>query len=51
MTGGVIDDEEVGFREGRGCVDQIFTLNQIGKKAREKKRTVCGVYRIGEGIQ
>ena len=28
------------FREGRGCVDQIFTLKQIGQKAREKKRSV-----------
>ena len=34
---GLIDDEEGGFREGRGCVDQIFTLNQIGEKE-------CGVY-------
>ena len=25
---------------GRGCVDQIFTLMQIGEKAREKKRRV-----------
>ena len=25
-----------GFREGRGCVDQIFTLKQIGEKTREK---------------
>ena len=29
-----------GFRAGRGCVDQIFTLKQIGEKAREKKRRV-----------
>ena len=37
----MIDDEQWGFRAGRGCVDQIFTLKQIGKKAREKK---CRVY-------
>ena len=30
-----------GFRFGRGCVDQIFTLKQIGEKAWEKK---CRVY-------
>ena len=30
---------KVGFRAGRG-VDQIFTLKQIGEKAREKKRRV-----------
>ena len=38
VTGGLIDDEQRGFRAGRGCVDQIFTLMQIGEKAREKKR-------------
>ena len=26
MIGGLIDDEQVGFRAERGCVDQIFTL-------------------------
>ena len=26
VTEGLIDDEQGGFREGRGCVDQIFTL-------------------------
>ena len=41
MTESLIDDEEVGFRAGRGCVDQIFTLKKIGEKAQEKK---CKVY-------
>ena len=27
VTEGLIDDEQGGFRAGRGCVDQIFTLN------------------------
>ena len=40
MTGGLIDDEQGGFRAGRGCVAQIFTLKQIGEKAREKKRSL-----------
>ena len=26
VTGGLIDDEQGGFRSGKGCVDQIFTL-------------------------
>ena len=51
VTGGVSDDEKGGFRAGRGCVYQIFTLKKIGKKAREKKRSVCGFYRSGEGVQ
>ena len=46
MTGGLIDDEQGGFRAGRRCVDQIFTLKQIGEKTREKKCSVCGFYRF-----
>ena len=40
MTGGLIDDQQRGFRAGSGCVDQIFTLKQIDEKAIEKKRRV-----------
>ena len=40
MIGGLNDDEQRGFRVGRGCVDQIFTLNQIGDKAKEKNHSV-----------
>ena len=36
-TGGLIDGEQGGFRAGMGCVDQIFTLKQIGEKTLEKK--------------
>ena len=36
VTGGLTDDEEVGFRAERGFVDQIFTLKQISEKARKK---------------
>ena len=32
-TGGLIDDEQGGFRAGIGYVDQLFTLIQIYKKA------------------
>ena len=32
MTGDMIDDEPGGCIAGRGCVDQIFTLKQIGEK-------------------
>ena len=52
MTRGLIDDEQEGFRAGRARGDQIFTLKQIGEKAREKKmQSVCGFYRFGEGVQ
>ena len=40
MSGGLIDDEQGCFRSRRGFADQIFTLKQIGEKAREKKRRV-----------
>ena len=30
----------MGKGAGRGCVDQIFKLKQIGEKAREKKSRV-----------
>ena len=40
VTGGLIECEQGGFRAGRGCVDQIFALKQIGEKSREKKRRV-----------
>ena len=37
VTGGLIDDEQGGFRVGRECVNQIFTLKQIGEKALGQK--------------
>ena len=40
MTGGLTDNGQEHFRAGSGCADQIFTLKQIGEKAREKKRRV-----------
>ena len=40
VTGSLTDDEQVVFRTGRGCVDHIFTLKQIGGKTREKKSKV-----------
>ena len=32
MNGDLIDDEQGGFRSGRGYVDQIFTLIQIDER-------------------
>ena len=31
VTEGLIDDEQGVFRAGRGCVEQIFLLKQIGE--------------------
>ena len=41
VTEGLIGDEQGGFRTGSGCVYQIFSLKQIGEKAREKKNVEC----------
>ena len=30
VTGSLIDDEQEGFREGRGCIDPFFILKRIG---------------------
>ena len=37
VSEGLIDDVQGGFRAGRECVYQIFTLKQIGEKAQKKK--------------
>ena len=36
VTRSLIDDEQGGFREGRVCIDQIFTLKQVVEKAQEE---------------
>ena len=34
VTEGLSEDEQEGFKTGRGCVDQIFTLkNRVNKEA------------------
>ena len=50
VTEGLIDDEREDFRAGKGSVDQIFNLKQIGQKAREKKCSACWFNGFGEGI-
>ena len=49
VTGYLTDDEHGGFREWRGCVDQIFTLKQICEEAREKcsKKVASGRRVVG----
>ena len=50
VTESLIDDELEVFRPGRRCVDQIFTLRQIGEKAQERKKGVRGFCELGNGI-
>ena len=42
MTGGLIEDEQGGFSEGRGFVDQFFILNQIVEKHERKSVVYVG---------
>ena len=44
VTDGLIDDGQGSFRAARGCVDQIFTLKQIGEKSREKNADCTWVF-------
>ena len=50
VTGSLIGDEQRDFRAEWGCVDQVFTLKQIGENVRDKKHSVCGFHGFGEGI-
>ena len=51
MTEGLTDDEQRSFRSGRGFIDQIFTVKEIGDKACEKTRMVSiEFYGSGESI-
>ena len=38
LTEEIISEEQGGFRKGRGCVDQVFTLRTLIEKHREKKK-------------
>ena len=35
---GLLVEEQGGFRKGRGCMDQIWTLNEIVQSRREKRK-------------
>ena len=35
-----IGENQGGFREGRGCVDQVFTVRMIAEKFKEKKKNL-----------
>ena len=45
-TQNLIKAENEGFRSGKSCVDHIFTLKQMGEKA----KVVCWFYRSGEDL-
>ena len=40
LTNDVMEEEHNGFREGRGCADQIFTIRCLSEKYLEKHKDV-----------
>ena len=40
LTNGKVGEEQAGFREGRGCTDQIFVVRQINEKYLAKEKRV-----------
>ena len=43
LANGAMEEEQSGFREGRGCADQIFTVRCLSEKYLEKHNDVQGV--------
>ena len=40
LTGEKVIDEQVGFRVGEGCMDQVFVVRQVVEKTTEKDNKV-----------
>ncbi len=44
ITDKSVGDEQVGFRRGRGCVDQIFAMNMLVEQYLEKDRKLFAAF-------
>ena len=44
MTDGQVMEEQAGFRNGRGCEEQIFVMRQLAEKMTEKDRKMYPVF-------
>ncbi len=44
ITRGKIGEEQGGFIEGRGCVDQIFTVKLLAEKYIEKRKKLYAAF-------
>ena len=46
-----IGEEQWVFRQGRGCMDQVFAIRQVcERKIAHGERCILGVYGFGKGI-
>ena len=43
-TEGMVGEEQGGFKRGRGCVDQVFVVRQVGEKHLAKGKDVFSAY-------
>ena len=43
ITEGIVLEEQGAFRKGRSCVDQLFTVRQLGEKIIEKNKRMLMV--------
>ena len=44
ITEGLIGEEQCGFRMGRGCVDQVFVIQQMSEKCITKGKSLYVAY-------
>ena len=44
-----IGEEQCGFRQGRGCMDQVFAVRQVGEKYLGE-RCILVFYGFGKGL-
>ena len=44
ITNNLIGEEQCGFRDGRGCADQVFTLKILAEKYLEKKKDIFACF-------
>ena len=45
-----IGEEQCGFGQGRGCMDQVFAVRQVCEKYLQMERCILGVYGFGKGL-
>ena len=47
-----IGEEQCGFMQGRGCMDQVFAVRQVCEKKyiANAKRCILGIYGFGKGV-
>ncbi len=50
LTEEKISEEQGGFRKGRGCVDQIFFLQNDRKNIRKKEKNIRCLHGFGKGL-